>query len=301
LGLPADRRRVAEARPACVAEHDQAHPAHRPLWAGAEAFGPELAAIPPPASREHARCDFFTVETISLRRFYVLFFIELENRRVHLAGCTTNPTGAWVTQQARNLSFTGLFERMRFLIHDRDSKFNGTFDEVFRSEGINVIHPPIRAPQANAYAERFVRTLRAECLDWLLIVRRPHPRTSATHLYRPLQPRAPSPRTRAALARLDKRGPATERQRDQTPRPARRTNPRIPPRRSMNHHFETPHGPESRIGKSNAHGEESRLTSWRVRGPRLTADRCPARPANRRSSSATDKIGSSSPANSALG
>jgi putative transposase len=65
----------------------------------------------------------------------VLFFIELESRRVHLAGCTTNPTGAWVTQQARNLSFTGIFERMRFLIHDRDSKFSGTFDEVFRSEG----------------------------------------------------------------------------------------------------------------------------------------------------------------------
>ncbi len=119
-------------------------------------------------------CDFFTVETISLRRFYVLFFIELESRRVHLAGCTTNPTGAWVTQQARNLSFTGLFERMRFLIHDRDSKFSGTFDEVFRSEGITVIHTPIRAPQANAYAERFVRTVRAECLDWLLIIGRRH-------------------------------------------------------------------------------------------------------------------------------
>jgi putative transposase len=66
-------------------------------------------------------CDFFTVGTLSLRRFYVLFFLELESRRVHLAGCTTNATGAWVTQQARNLSFTGLFERMRFLIHDRDS------------------------------------------------------------------------------------------------------------------------------------------------------------------------------------
>jgi hypothetical protein len=115
-------------------------------------------------------CDFFTVETISLRRFYVLFFIELESRRVHLAGCTTNPSGAWVAQQARNLSFTGVFERMRFLIHDRDRKFSATFDEVFRSEGINVIHTPIRAPQANAYAERFVRTVRAECLDWLLII-----------------------------------------------------------------------------------------------------------------------------------
>jgi putative transposase len=119
-------------------------------------------------------CDFFTVETLSLRRFYVLFFIELESRRVHLAGCTTSPTGGWVTQQARNLSFTGLFDRMRFLIHDRDSKFAPAFDEVFRSEGITVIHTPIRAPQANAYAERFVRTVRVECLDWLLIIGRRH-------------------------------------------------------------------------------------------------------------------------------
>jgi putative transposase len=119
-------------------------------------------------------CDFFTVETISLHRYYVLFFIELEGRRVHLAGCTTSPTGAWVTQQARNLSFTGVFERIRFLIHDRDSKFSGAFDEIFRSEGITVIETPIRAPQANAHAERFVRTLRAECLDWLLILGRRH-------------------------------------------------------------------------------------------------------------------------------
>jgi putative transposase len=80
-------------------------------------------------------CDFFTVETLTLRRYYVLFFIELGSRRVHLAGCTTNPTGAWVTQQARNLSFTGLFDRTRFLIHDRASKFTTAFDDVFRSEG----------------------------------------------------------------------------------------------------------------------------------------------------------------------
>jgi transposase InsO family protein len=119
-------------------------------------------------------CDFFTVETLALRRFYVLFFIELASRRVHLAGCTTNPTGGWVSQQARNLSFSGVLERTRFLIHDRDSKFSGTFDEIFRSEGIRVIRTPIRAPQANAYAERFVRTVRAECLDWLLILGRRH-------------------------------------------------------------------------------------------------------------------------------
>jgi putative transposase len=112
--------------------------------------------------------------TIALRRYYVLFFVELGSRRVHLAGCTTNPTGAWVTQQGRNLSFTGLFEQMHFLIHDRDSKFSAAFDEVFRSEAIRVIHTPIRAPQANAYAERFVRTIRAECLDWLLILGRRH-------------------------------------------------------------------------------------------------------------------------------
>jgi putative transposase len=119
-------------------------------------------------------CDFFTVETVALGRLYVLFFIELGSRRVHLAGCTTNPTGAWVVQQARNLSFTGMFERMRFLIHDRDSKFTTSFDEVFRSEGVRVVHTPIRAPQANAYAERFVRTVRTECLDHLLIIGRSH-------------------------------------------------------------------------------------------------------------------------------
>lgn len=128
-------------------------------------------------------CDFFTVETLALRRLYVLFFIELGSRRVHFAGCTTNPTGAWVVQQARNLSFTGLFQRMHFLIHDRDSKFTASFDEVFRSEGLRVIHTPVRAPQANAYAERFVRTVRTECLDWLLIVGRRHlERTLRTYI-----------------------------------------------------------------------------------------------------------------------
>ncbi len=92
-------------------------------------------------------CDFFTVETVALRRLYILFFIELGSRRVHFAGCTTNPTGAWVVQQARNLSFTGMFERMRFLIHDRDSKFTTSFDEVFRSEGVRVVHTPFARPR----------------------------------------------------------------------------------------------------------------------------------------------------------
>jgi transposase InsO family protein len=119
-------------------------------------------------------CDFFTVETLFLRRFYVLFFIEHGTRRVRLGGCTTNPDGNWVTQQARNLSIMGLLERARFLIRDRDSKYSGSFDEVFRSEGIRIVKTPLRSPKANAIAERFVRTIRTECLDWLLILNRRH-------------------------------------------------------------------------------------------------------------------------------
>jgi putative transposase len=119
-------------------------------------------------------CDFFTVETILLRRFYVLFFIAHASRRVWLAGCTRNPTGRWVTQQARNLGLDFSDVGVRFLIRDRDSKYSGPFDGVFRSEGIRVAKTPVRAPKANAIAERFVRTARAECLDWLLVMNRRH-------------------------------------------------------------------------------------------------------------------------------
>jgi putative transposase len=90
---------------------------------------------------------------------------------VHIVGCTENPNGAWVAQQARNLVWS-LGERpspLRFLIHDRDRKLTAAFDEVFRSEGISIIRTPVKAPKANAFAERFVGTVRRECLDWVLI------------------------------------------------------------------------------------------------------------------------------------
>ena len=121
-------------------------------------------------------CDFFTVETVALRRIHVLFFIELSSRRVHLAGLTENPNGFWVAQQARNLAWS-LPERehpLRFLLHDNDAEFSRAFDGVFRDEGVEIIHTPVRAPKANALAERFVGTVRRECLDWILIAHRRH-------------------------------------------------------------------------------------------------------------------------------
>jgi putative transposase len=121
-------------------------------------------------------CDFFTVDTIWLRRLYALFFIELDTRRIHLAGVTANPDGRWVSQQARNLLLV-LEERgrrLRFVLRDRDAKFCRAFDDVFGSEGAEVLLTPVQAPNANAHAERWVRTVRIECLDWLLIVGRRH-------------------------------------------------------------------------------------------------------------------------------
>jgi putative transposase len=121
-------------------------------------------------------CDFLTVDTLLLKRFYVLFFIELATRRVRLAGITTNPDGRWVVQQARNLLMEFADEDVppRFLVRDRDSKFTRDFDEVFRSQGIRVIKAPVRAPKARAHAERWVGSVRRECLDRILILGRRH-------------------------------------------------------------------------------------------------------------------------------
>jgi putative transposase len=152
--------------------------------------------------------DFFTVESIWLRTLYVFFVIELHTRRVRLVAATRNPDAAWVTQQARNLLLDLTDGKsFRFLIRDRDSKYASSFDAVFASEGVDVILTPVQAPRANAFAERWVRTVRAECLDWTLVLGRRHLerilRTYVAHYnaqrpHRGLDLRTPDPRSSPA-------------------------------------------------------------------------------------------------------
>jgi transposase InsO family protein len=120
--------------------------------------------------------DFFSVDTVFFKRLYVLFALKHGTRRAHLLGITEHPNSGFVAQAAPNLvgDLAETCRPMKFLIRDRDAKFTAGFDEVFSSEAIQVIKAPVRSPRANAHAERFVQTVRTECLDWTLVLGRRH-------------------------------------------------------------------------------------------------------------------------------
>jgi len=168
--------------------------------------------------------DFCTVETITLGTLYVLFFIELSTRKVHVAGVADHPDSAWVTQQARNLAIEDRLEGVRFLIRDRDSKYPHSFDEVFRSEGVDIV----RSPKANAVCERWVGTIRRECLDHVLVLGRRHlERVLASYVahyngsrpHRSLDLQSPEPPRRPAKDDRNSDG--------ETPGHPRRPHPRV--------------------------------------------------------------------------
>ncbi|MCP3936534.1 MAG: transposase family protein [Actinomycetia bacterium] len=130
--------------------------------------GPSWSEFIASQAKAMVATDFFCVDSVTLRRYWVIFFIEIESRRVHVAGITTNPDGPWTTQAARNL-LMGWTHNTRFVIRDRGSQYTKSFDAVFAANGAKVIHTPAGAPRANAFAERWVRSVRHELLDRTLI------------------------------------------------------------------------------------------------------------------------------------
>jgi transposase InsO family protein len=171
VGMHADHRRAGQAWDHDLGDRDPDGPAPPRARTCPRRSGPTWSEFLRVQAKGLIAVDFFTVETAWLHTIYVFFAIELRTRHVHLAGATRHPNAAWVTQQARNLSE---YPPLRFLIRDRDSKFTESFDAVFAAEGITTVLTPFQAPRANAFAERWVRTVRRECLDWTLVLGRRH-------------------------------------------------------------------------------------------------------------------------------
>jgi putative transposase len=176
MGLPAGPRGAGYyGRPACALER-VGRPAPARSRARPSAIWPTSAEFLRAQVATVLACDFFTVDTVLLGRLYALFFIDVATRTVYISGVTANPVGDWATQQARNLTLH-LAQRcsaVNFLVRDRDTKFTAGFDEVLRTEGIRTIKTLVQSPRANAIAERFVGTVRRECLDRVLVFGRRH-------------------------------------------------------------------------------------------------------------------------------
>jgi putative transposase len=194
--------------------------------------------------RQHAAttlaCDFFTVDTVFVRRLYVLVFIWVGSRRIEYVACTSNPDGPWMLQQGRNLlmDLDERSQRPQLLIHDRDAKFTRAFDAVFHAEEIRVIRTPVQAPNANAHIERWVGQCTTRVPRSAADLQPPPARPSRSRLCPALQRAQAAPRARPASAQaahgpVDATRPGPARHGDPTARPTRRAHPRIRSRRSM--------------------------------------------------------------------
>jgi transposase InsO family protein len=232
LRLPEDSGRARRARHPDRGQHRVVDPAAGRDRSRVAPVVRDMAGVSANPASGIVACDFFTVDTVLFRRLYAFVFIELSTRQVHLAGITANPTGEWATQQARNIiaTFIERAEPTRFQIHDRDSKFTAAFDEVFRSDGIRTIRTPVRAPRANAFIERWIGTVRRECLDRVLIVNRRHLERVLPVYVRHYNEHRPAPLFGSAFADRSaaagiRSGPRS--QQYLAPKRARRPHPRI--------------------------------------------------------------------------
>ena len=207
LGISPHPRRTRRARPPPCCVHglgrSSTTPESTPHPHAAKSLGRSSCR-----SQAAVACDFATIETVTLRRFYLLFFIDIATRTVYFAPITDHPTGVWTTQAARNLllRYGHQLADARALVRDRASQFIDAFDEIFRTEGCKILTTPVRTPVANAFAERWIGTLRRELLDRTIIRNQRQLKRPCRRLHRSLQHAPAPPFTRPATTRRHRRG-----------------------------------------------------------------------------------------------